>query len=85
MAKKELLSTVRDRYQHATRKEKGLILDEFTAVTSLHRKHAIRLLAQSNDGMEHRNSLAGQHIYDEAVREALMWFGRHRTGSAASA
>ena len=38
MAKKELLSTIRDRYRKSTRKDKGLILDEFTLVTDLHRK-----------------------------------------------
>ena len=72
MARKELLGTIRDRYQHSTRKDKGRILDEFTAVTGLHRKHAIRLLAQSNDQREHQPSLSGRRIYDEAVREAVI-------------
>ena len=72
MARKELLATIRDRYQHSTRKDKGRILDEFTAVTGLHRKHAIRLLTQSNDQREHQPSLSGRRIYDEAVREAVI-------------
>ena len=72
MARKELLGTIRDRYQHSTRKDKGRILDEFTAVTGLHRKHAIRLLTQSNDQREHHPSLSGRRIYDEAVREAVI-------------
>ena len=72
MARKELLGTIRDRYQHSTRKDKGRILDEFTAVTGLHRKHAIRLLTQSNDQREHQPSLSGRRIYDEAVREAVI-------------
>ena len=40
MAKKGLLSTIRDRYQQSTREDKGLTLDELTAVTGLHRMHA---------------------------------------------
>ena len=72
MARKELLGTIRDRYQNSTRKDKGRILDEFTAVTGLHRKHAIRLLTQSNDQREHQPSLSGRRIYDEAVREAVI-------------
>ena len=72
MARKELLGTIRDRYQHSTRKDKGRILDEFTAVTGLHRKHAIRLLAGSDGEREHQPSLSGRRIYDEAVREAVI-------------
>ena len=33
MAKKELLGTIRDRCQCSTKRDKGRILDEFTAVT----------------------------------------------------
>ena len=75
MARKELLGTIRDRYQNSTRKDKGRILDEFTAVTGLLRKHAIRLLTRSNDEREQQPSLAGRRVYDEAVREAVivMW------------
>jgi len=40
----EYTEAVRDRYLRAGRKEKGRILDEFTQVTSYHRKAAIRLL-----------------------------------------
>ena len=72
MARKELLATIRDRYQHSTRKDKGRILDEFTAVTGLHRKHAIRLLAGSDGEREQQPSLSGRRIYDEAVREAVI-------------
>ena len=69
------MATIRDRYQRSSKRDKGRILDEFTAVTGLHRKHSIRLLAQSNDQKEHQPSRAGRRIYDEAVREAviLVW------------
>ena len=72
MADKELLATIRDRYQRSTKRDKGRILDEFTAVTGLHRKHAIRILAGSDGEREQQPSLAGRRIYDEAVREAVI-------------
>jgi hypothetical protein len=40
----EYVEAIRGRYLNVSRKEKGKILDEFTNVTSLHRKAAIRLL-----------------------------------------
>ncbi len=72
MAKKELLTTIRGRYEDASKRDKGRILDEFTAVTGLHRKHAIRLLTQSSDEREQQPSLAGRSVYDEAIREAVI-------------
>ena len=50
MAKQELPATIRDRHQTSSREDKSRILDEFTAVAGHHRKHGIRLLAQSEDG-----------------------------------
>ena len=72
MAREELLATIRGRYQESGKRDKGRILDEFTAVTGLHRKHAIRLLAGSDDGRQERTSLEGRRVYDEAVREAVI-------------
>ena len=40
----ELVAVVAERYARSTRKDRGRILDEFTAVSGLHRKHAMRLL-----------------------------------------
>jgi hypothetical protein len=40
----EYLKAIRGRYLKASKEEKGRILDEFTQVTGLHRKAAIRLL-----------------------------------------
>ena len=42
--RKEISAAVGQRYRHASRDEKGLILDEFVALTHYHRKYAIRLL-----------------------------------------
>ena len=66
MAKQELVTTIRDRYQQASKKDKGRILDEFIAIPGHHRKHGIRLLrgtANSNG-----KQAEGRRIYDEAVR-----------------
>jgi hypothetical protein len=43
-SKKEYLEAIAKRYKKATNVQKHLILDEFCAATSYHRKHAIRLL-----------------------------------------
>ena len=70
MAKQELVATIRNRYQQSLKKEKGRILDEFTAITGHHRKHGIRLLSQPAG--EERKQVVGRRIYDEAVREAVI-------------
>ena len=44
-ARREVLSAVAERYLAAGRHEKGRILDELTATTGWHRKHAIRALS----------------------------------------
>ena len=70
MAKQELVATIRDRYQQASKKDKGKILDEFTAITGHHRKHGIRLLSETGDNQG--KQVVGRRIYDEAVREAVI-------------
>ena len=70
MAKQELVATIRDRYRQASKKDKGRILDEFTAITGHHRKHGIRLLSQPVG--EEEKQAVGRRIYDEAVREAVI-------------
>lgn len=70
-AKKELVGILRQRYQVGEKKEKTRILDEFVAVTKYHRKHAVRLLGQAKPATP-PSQVAGQRIYDEAVREVLI-------------
>ena len=67
----ELVAAVSERYGQASRAERGRILDEFAAVTGLHRKHAMRLL---RGGTPSRRSgpRPGRRVYDVAVREALI-------------
>ena len=71
---------VSERYGGASREERGRILDEFTAVTGLHRKHAMRLLR--GEAPDRRcGPRPGRRMYDVAVRdlgathETLCWFG----------
>ena len=45
-ARREVLAAVAYRYRAAGRREKGRILDELTATTGWHRKHAVRALSQ---------------------------------------
>ena len=44
-ARREVLAAVAERYRSAGRREKGRILDELTATTGWHRKHAVRALS----------------------------------------
>ena len=67
----ELTTAVAARYRSATKQEKALILDEFTAVTGFHRKHAIRLLNAGPCGKPQVKYRRGT-VYDEAVRQALV-------------
>ena len=51
--------------------ERGRILDEFTAVSGLHRKHAMRLLRAGQAGRR-SGPRPGRRLYNEVVREALI-------------
>ena len=46
----ELVGALAGRYAGSDRKERGRILDEFVAVSGLHRKHAMRLLRAGQPG-----------------------------------
>ena len=70
MAKQELVATIRDRYRQSSKKDKGRILDEFTAITGHHRKHGIRLLSETGDNQG--KQVVERRIYGEAVREAVI-------------
>lgn len=54
-SKRELIQRLQGRYLQANRQEKTRMLDEFVAVTGLHRKAAIRALRRQSQGKrEHR-------------------------------
>ncbi len=65
----ELVAVVAERYARSARKDRSRILDEFTAVSGLHRKHAMRLL---RIGSEPSGPRRRRRVYDDAVREALI-------------
>ena len=69
-ARRELVAAVAERYRAAERGEKGRILDELTAVTGWHRKHAVRAL--NADGGRPKLRRRPGRIYDEAIRDALI-------------
>ena len=70
-ARDESITAIMGRYSQADRPERGRILDEFTAVTGFHHKHAMRLLRA---GRPNRRSgpRPERRAYDEAAREALI-------------
>ena len=66
----ELVVALAGRYASGSRKERGQILDEFAAVSGLHRKHAMRLLraGQANRRFGPRPA---RRLYNDATRDAL--------------
>ncbi len=67
----ELLAALAGRYATGNRKERGRILDEFAAVSGLHRKHAMRLLRAGRPS-ERSGPRPGRRLYNNGVREALI-------------
>jgi hypothetical protein len=67
----ELVVALAGRYASSSRKDRGRILDEFAALSGLHRKHAMRLLRIGQPGRR-SGPRPGRRLYDEAVREALI-------------
>src|SRR4029079_19824088 len=62
-ARREVVWAVAERYGSARRREKGRILDERTAATGWHRKHAVRALSAAAASWKCR-----QHSYEEKSR-----------------
>jgi hypothetical protein len=67
----ELVVALAARYASSNRPERGRILDEFVAVSGLHRKHAMRVLRVAQSGRR-SGPRPARRLYDEAVREALI-------------
>ncbi len=67
----ELVVALAGRYASSNRTERGRILDEFAAVSGLHRKHAMRLLRAGQPGSR-SGPRPARRLYDDAVREALI-------------
>jgi hypothetical protein len=75
----ELVVALAARYQSSNRDERGRILDEFTEISGLHRKHAMRLF-RAGKPSRRSGPRPARRLYDEAVREALIviWEASHR-------
>ena len=67
----ELVAAVSERYRSVDKRGKGRVLDEFAAVTGLHRKHAMRLLRVKCPAKA-EGARRERRVYDEAVRTALV-------------
>ena len=67
----ELVVALAGRYTSSNREERGRILDEFAAVSGLHRKHAMRLLRAGQPG-QRSGPRPGRRLYNDAVREVLI-------------
>lgn len=72
-SKCELLEVLRPRYLKASKAEKQKILDEFTATTGYHRKHAIRILKNKVQVQNHLKGKTKTYktVYTGEVVEAL--------------
>lgn len=69
MTKKELISTVKNRYLNADKEGRGKILDEFCQNTEYNRKYATRILqaGYDNNRVKSRGRKSRKKIYDSAV------------------
>jgi hypothetical protein len=71
MTTRDELAAIAGRYAQGDRVERGRILDEFSAVTGFHRKHAMRPL-RAGLPKPRSGPRPGRRVYDDAVREALI-------------
>jgi hypothetical protein len=67
----ELVVALAGRYAASNRMERGRILDEFAALSGLHRKHAMRLLRAGQPGRR-SGPRPERRLYNAAVREVLI-------------
>ena len=80
-AREELCQSIKERYRRSTKKKKKKILDEFTAATGYHRKHAIRVLARKE---KEKHAVVRQRrpprVYTPEVQKALvtLWEAANR-------
>jgi len=66
----EYVAAIRERYRKVSKEEKGKILDEFTQVTGLHRKAAIRLLNREVGSLRKKRGGRSKK-YDSTVADSL--------------
>ena len=66
-----LIAAIGERYRSGCRAVRGRILDEFAAITGLHRKHAARLLRATRI-VDRSKARPDRRVYNEAVDAALL-------------
>ena len=66
-----LVAATGERYRSGGRAVRGRILDEFAAITGLHRKHAARLL-RATRVIDRSKPRPDRRVYNEAVDAALL-------------
>lgn len=72
-ARRELAEAMSERYRKASRKRKGVMLDEFCAATGCHRKYAVLLLGHPPEFSSKKKRKPGRpRLYGQAVRGALV-------------
>lgn len=71
--KHELVERIRQRYLQAKRKEKTQILDEFVAVTGLHRKSAVRALRKGYQGGTERRGQRRKYTGAVVAQLVKVW------------
>ena len=67
----ELLAAVSERYRASCRADRSTIIDEFSAATGYHRKHAMRVLRTGPSG-KRGVPRPSRRVYGAAEREALI-------------
>lgn len=70
--RRELVEALRQRYAAATREEKVRMISEFTAVSGLHRKSAIRVLNAEAEPSAALTRRGRPRLYEQAVQQALV-------------
>ncbi len=70
-ARREVVAAVTERYALAGRREKGRILDELTAVTGWHRKHAVRALSASQSLHSEKAAASGDRPAGDIASTAI--------------
>lgn len=80
----ELVAAVAQRYREADRADKSKILDEFSAVTGFHRKHAMRLLRSGFPSRAPSRERLQRRLTPRLCGKRCSFCGRHPTGFAAS-
>ena len=79
-ARREYAAVMRARYQHANRRERGRLLDEYCRTTGCHRKAAIRRLRTPPHPAGRSPGRPCRHAF---LRLVTFFRGRARAGSPA--